>query len=124
MAAGTYNGAMVNDMLQVRLLLGAPANLGPGKIRLLQAVTETGSISGAARRMKISYRRAWLMIDTLNKGFPSVLVEANAGGDRGGGARLTERGHAVLEQYLRLQAQAERALAGEADCLLRLAGQT
>jgi molybdate transport system regulatory protein len=124
MAAGTYNGAMVNDMLQVRLLLGAPANLGPGKIRLLQAVAETGSISGAARRMKISYRRAWLMIDTLNKGFPSVLVEANAGGDRGGGARLTERGHAVLEQYLRLQAQAERALAGEADCLLRLAGQT
>ncbi len=124
MAAGTYNGAMVNDMLQVRLLLGAPANLGPGKIRLLQAVAVTGSISGAARRMKISYRRAWLMIDTLNKGFPSVLVEANAGGDRGGGARLTERGHAVLEQYLRLQAQAERALAGEADCLLRLAGQT
>ncbi len=124
MAAGTYNCAMVNDMLQVRLLLGAPANLGPGKIRLLQAVAVTGSISGAARRMKISYRRAWLMIDTLNKGFPSVLVEANAGGDRGGGARLTERGHAVLEQYLRLQAQAERALAGEADCLLRLAGQT
>ncbi len=114
---------MVNDMLQVRLLLGAPANLGPGKIRLLQAVSETGSISGAARHMKISYRRAWLMIDTLNKGFPSALVEANAGGDRGGGARLTVRGHAVLEQYLRLQACAERALAGEAEALLHLAEQ-
>lgn len=112
---------MNSNILQIRLLLTAPVNLGPGKIRLLQAIGETGSISGAARQLKISYRRAWLMVDGLNKGFPSALVEAVAGGSKGGGARLTERGDAVLGQYLLLVAKAKAAVSDEAGALLRLA---
>ncbi len=106
--------------LQVRILLSAPANLGPGKVRLLKAIGETGSISGAARQLKISYRRAWLMVDALNKAFPSLLVETSAGGIKGGGARLSSLGQAVLERYLALLAKAEQSVAAESSAFLEL----
>jgi molybdate transport system regulatory protein len=109
-----------SSRIQIRLLLTAPINLGPGKVRLLRAISETGSISGAARQLKISYRRAWNMVDTLNQGFPTMLVEANAGGSRGGGARLTALGRTVLDEYEALVARAEAAIAGQSDTLLNL----
>jgi molybdate transport system regulatory protein len=110
--------------LQVRILLSAPANLGPGKVRLLKAIGETGSISGAARQLKISYRRAWLMVDALNKAFPSLLVETSAGGIKGGGARLSSLGRAVLERYLALLAKAEQSVAAESSDFLALLNTT
>lgn len=107
---------------QVRVLFSAPINLGPGKVRLLEAIRASGSISGAARALKISYRRAWLMVDALNRAFPAPLVDTVAGGVKGGGARLTELGETVLDCYRRMEAKAAKAVAGEGRKLLALAG--
>lgn len=74
--------------------------MGPGKADLLAAIEETGSISAAARRMRMSYRRAWLLVHTMNECFASPLVEAEKGGASRGGARLTTAGRKVLELYL------------------------
>lgn len=97
----------------IRLLFPAPLNLGPGKVRLLEAIRDTGSISGGARQLHISYRRAWLMADNLNRAFPSPLVDTSAGGVKGGGTRLTRLGELVLSRYQIMLAKAEAAIAGD-----------
>ncbi len=74
--------------------------MGPGKADLLAAIEETGSISAAARRMRMSYRRAWLLVHTMNECFASPLVEAEKGGASRGGARLTAAGREILSLYL------------------------
>ena len=84
---------------RVRILWGSAIAIGPGKADLLQAIDDTGSISGAARRMRMTYRRAWLLVRTMNECFASPLVEAEKGGAAGGGARLTQTGRQVLSQY-------------------------
>ena len=84
---------------RVRILAGSAIALGPGKADLLRAIDDTGSISAAARRMRMSYRRAWLLVQTMNDCFRSPLVEAEKGGPSGGGARLTATGRKVLVQY-------------------------
>jgi len=84
---------------RVRILAGSAIALGPGKADLLRAIDDTGSISGAARRMRMSYRRAWLLVHTMNECFQSPLVEAEKGGSAGGGAKLTPRGREVLRLY-------------------------
>lgn len=106
----------------VRILFPAPLNLGPGKIRLLVAIRDSGSISGAARQLRISYRRAWLMVDTLNKACPGGVVEAAAGGSKGGGTRLTPLGEQILACYQAMQTKAQAAVADEAAALVRLVG--
>ena len=73
--------------------------LGPGKVALLEAIAETGSISAAGRAHKMSYRRAWLLIDELNRQFAEPLVRAQPGGPKGGGAALTAAGLAILNAY-------------------------
>ncbi|NHN89721.1 winged helix-turn-helix domain-containing protein [Acetobacter conturbans] len=88
-------------MAEVRLTMridvdGHPA-LGHGKIRLLEHVGETGSISAAGRAMGMSYRRAWLLIDSLNNQFRNPVVATKPGG--GGGAQLTEMGRTVIRCY-------------------------
>lgn len=109
-----------DDLAQVRILFPAPLNLGPGKIRLLAAIRDKGSISGAARTLKISYRRAWQMADSLNRVFSTPLIDCAAGGVRGGGTRLTPLGETVLAHYNRMQAKAAAAIAEEARAFLRL----
>lgn len=104
----------------VRILLPAPWNLGPGKFRLLEAIQAAGSLSGAARQLHISYRRAWDMLDSINRNCPAPLVETAAGGVRGGGARLTERGAALLARYRELEADASRHVAREAGEMMKL----
>jgi molybdate transport system regulatory protein len=84
---------------RVRILSGSAVALGPGKADLLTAIDETGSISAAARQMRMSYRRAWLLVRTMNDCFRSPLVEAEKGGTAGGGARLTPTGREVLAHY-------------------------
>ena len=84
---------------RVRILAGSAIAIGPGKADLLEAIAETGSISAAARRMRMSYRRAWLLVHTMNDCFSSPLVEAEKGGAAGGGARLTPTGRKVLAKY-------------------------
>lgn len=94
--------------------------MGPGKSDLLRAIAETGSISGAARRMGMSYRRAWMLVDTMNQCFRSPLVETLTGGERGGGARVTDLGHDVLARYLAMQAKAAASVEKELTAFLRL----
>jgi len=91
--------------------------LGPGKVQLLEAVRDQGSISGAARGMKMSYRRAWLLIDTLNALFDQPVVETTMGGRGGGAARLTAFGAEVIARYRAMEAAAAAALAPDLAAL-------
>ena len=84
--------------------------MGPGKAALLQAIRETGSISAAGRALGMSYRRAWLLVDTMNRCFAEPLVEASTGA----GARVTPAGEAALADYLALAEQVQSAASGEA----------
>jgi molybdate transport system regulatory protein len=99
--------------ISLRIDLGEDKRFGPGKARLLELIRDTGSISGAARALGMSYRRAWLLADELNKLFGQRLVEPQHGGAKGGGARVTDEGTAMLEGYRRIEAAAERALERE-----------
>lgn len=90
---------------RVRVWVGKEVALGPGKIDLLEGVRQTGSIREAARRMDMSYMRAWTLIRTMNECFQEPLVKAMRGGNRGGGgAELTETGMKALELYKRMEA--------------------
>ena len=85
--------------------------LGPGKVRLLELVDETGSISAAARSMEMSYRRAWLLVDALNQTFREPVVTTRGGGAGGGGAALTSFGAEVAASYRAMEREAAEALA-------------
>lgn len=98
---------------QLRILLGAAVALGPGKADLLDAVDHAGSISGAARTMGMSYRRAWILIEAMNRNFREPLVETSAGGSGGGGARVTAAGREVLRRYRVMEDKASAAVKKE-----------
>lgn len=95
--------------------------MGPGKADLLDAIARTGSISAAARDMKMSYRRAWLLVEVMNRNFREPLVRSAAGGHQGGGASVTQAGLQLLAQYRAMEAAALAAaqphLAGIAGLL-------
>ncbi|MCF3936264.1 winged helix-turn-helix domain-containing protein [Acuticoccus sp. M5D2P5] len=99
--------------LHLRLTFGDDAMIGPGKADLLELIRETGSISAAGRRMGMSYKRAWTLVETMNTIFEEPLVARVRGGPAGGGAQLTEEGERVLAHYRRLQGRAFAA--GEED---------
>ena len=84
--------------------------LGPGKASVLDAIARTGSIRAAASELRMSYMRAWTLVRTMNAAFRSPLVEKLRGGQDQGGARLTDRGRAVLELYQRMEQEASRAV--------------
>lgn len=88
---------------QLRLMLGEEIAFGPGKADLLDAIRTTGSISAAGKSLGMSYRRAWLLVDTMNRCFQTPLVDTTKGGAKGGGTQLTELGAQVLEHYRSLQ---------------------
>ncbi len=90
---------------QLRLMLGEEIAFGPGKADLLDAIRDTGSISGAGKKMGMSYRRAWLLVDAMNRCFQQPLVDTAKGGSQGGGTKLTAAGEQVLHQYRALQAE-------------------
>ena len=85
--------------------------LGPGKVRLLELVGETGSISAAGRAMNMSYRRAWLLVDALNQTFRDPVVQTRGGGVGGGGANLTEFGASVVASYRAMEQETRDTLA-------------
>lgn len=89
--------------LRLRLVFGSAFMLGPGKADLLEAIADTGSIAAAGRRMRMSYKRAWSLVEDLNAAFNEPLVDSSRGGQGGGGARLTTAGEAVLAHYRRLE---------------------
>jgi molybdate transport system regulatory protein len=105
---------------RLRLTKGDQIALGPGKIDLLEAIARAGSITAAAKALGMSYRRAWLLVDTMNRCFRDPVVEAEAGGERGGGTRLTALGEEVVRRYRASERLAEKAAAAELRALRRL----
>jgi len=99
----------VTGSLFIRIQFSNGDRLGPGKIALLAAIERTGSIAEAARSMRMSYRRAWLLVASTNRLFGRPVVTAATGGRTGGGAGLTPFGRRLLTRYHRLAAAAERA---------------
>jgi molybdate transport system regulatory protein len=83
--------------------------IGPGKIKLMELIDKHGSISEAGRQMGMSYRRAWLLVDSLNRCFRTPVVASQQGGQHGGGASLTEFGHAVVHHYRAVESAAVKA---------------
>ncbi|OYX45371.1 MAG: hypothetical protein B7Z02_02075 [Rhodobacterales bacterium 32-67-9] len=106
--------------LKLRLVVDGGDWLGPGKADLLAGIAETGSISAAGKRMGMSYKRAWGLVEVLNAMFRAPLVSATRGGAGHGGAELTETGQTVLALYRAMQAKADAALAEEIAALAGL----
>jgi molybdate transport system regulatory protein len=88
-----------DSLIRFRIDFAENSNLGPGKITLLEGIRAYGSLSEAARRMGISYRRAWLLLDSLNKSFDIPATVNSVGGRGGGGAEITPFGSLLIERY-------------------------
>jgi len=99
--------------VDLRVHLGDQIAIGPGKAQLLESIRRTGSISAAGREMGMSYKHAWLLVESMNGCFRNALVEAVKGGKAGGGASLTSLGVEVLECYRHMQALAADAIRPE-----------
>ena len=93
--------------------------IGPGKVALLEAIAETGSISSAARKMKMSYRRAWLLIEETNRCLVRPAVHTVTGGSRGGGAELTSVGIELVRRYRALEHRAAAEVTRKLDPLFQ-----
>jgi molybdate transport system regulatory protein len=93
------NTASASDRLRIRLDLASGARIGPGKVAVLEQIGRSGSISAAARVLRMSYRRTWELVEDLNRSLGTPVVETAAGGSGGGGAVLTQAGKAVIERY-------------------------
>lgn len=111
-----------NVTVGVRVRIGLEPNIaiGPGKADLLQGIRDTGSIAAAARGMGMSYKRAWLLVETMNQCFRGPLVTAIKGGRHGGGAQLTRLGEQVLQRYRHMEQLAIAAIAQEIEALRQL----
>src|SRR5215204_1568956 len=95
--------------IRLRIDLSPDSALGPGKIALLERIEATGSLSQAARELGMSYRRAWLLLDDLNRMFADPATTTSVGGSGGGGARLTDLGREVVKAYREIEDAAEKA---------------
>jgi molybdate transport system regulatory protein len=96
----------MDSRLTLRVDLRSGCALGPGKIRLLEAIAKSGSISSAGRALGMSYRRAWLLVDDMNSCFRDPVIAAQPGGANGGGAILTPFGHKLVASYRAIEADA------------------
>ena len=103
--------------LTLRIDFDADRAIGPGKVKLLEMIDKYGSISEAGRQMGMSYRRAWLLVDSLNRSFRVPVIASQKGGQHGGGAALTEFGHAVVQHYRAVESAAEKAGAAHIKAL-------
>lgn len=108
--------------VRIRIVFGEDGMIGPGKAELLERIDRTGSISAAGREMNMSYKRAWMLVETLNAMFREPIVASTRGGPQGGGAVLTDTGRRLLDLYRRFEAQAATAgtgTLGEMQSMLR-----
>lgn len=111
---------MTAKNIKIHIPYGDLSAIGPGKADLLEAIERNGSISGAARRMGMSYKRAWDLVNTMNKSFHEPLVATATGGSNGGGAQVTEFGYDVLRRYREIETKANIAVAAELAELITL----
>lgn len=107
--------------LKLSIVFESGTRIGPGKASLLESIRDTGSISAAARDMGMSYKRAWLLLDSINQAFAEPVVTAATGGSGGGGAILTAFGVELLERYRRMDSAAAAATADDVAALERVA---
>jgi molybdate transport system regulatory protein len=97
--------------------------IGPGKVRLLELIDETGSISAAGRAMGMSYRQAWLLIDSMNQAFAEPVTETLRGGAKGGGAAVTDFGRKLAALYREMERKATEAVAADLALLEQALGK-
>ena len=96
---------MTRITVRVRIYFGNVLAIGPGRIELLEGVLQTGSLAQAARAMNMSYRRAWLLMQSLNDSLRSPATVAARGGRKGGGATVTPVGKSLISLYRRTEAR-------------------
>jgi molybdate transport system regulatory protein len=104
-------------LLTIRVDFGPFGFLGPGKIQLMELISKHGSISAAGKEMGMSYRRAWLLVDEINRIFREPLVEKQMGGSGGGGAKLSKLGRDVVGRYRAIESAAATAAAADLRAL-------
>ena len=109
--------------IRIRIYLGDGHSVGPGKVQLLEAVRQLGSISAAARSMGMAYRHAWELIDDMNQCFRSPVVTGTSGGRAGGGATLTPFGEEVVKRFRAMEKRARKAMARDVEALDREVAQ-
>ena len=105
--------------ISLRVVLKKGIAFGPGKAELLEHIRDSGAIAAAGRRMRMSYTRAWGLVEAMNRDFAAPLVHSAKGGAERGGAVLTELGEEVLRRYRRIEAAAMRAAAADLRLLRR-----
>jgi molybdate transport system regulatory protein len=103
----------------LRLYLSSDRPIGPGKIKILESIRDGGSISEAARGMSMSYRSAWLLVDSMNAQFKKPVVSTTLGGQGGGSATLTDFGASVIRRYRTMERATRRAIAKDLAALQR-----
>jgi molybdate transport system regulatory protein len=105
---------------RLRVTAGDVIAIGPGKVSLLEAIGETGSLTAAAKNLGMSYRRAWMLLDQLNRSLAQPAVDSAKGGLHGGGSELTATGRRLIELYRRIDSTAARACADDIAQMLGL----
>jgi len=105
---------------RLRITKGEAIAIGPGKTDLLEAIAQTGSLTSAAKSLGMSYRRAWLLVDTMNQCFREPVVKTASGGARGGSSVLTEVGLEVVRRYRHAEAAARNGGKRDTDAILGL----
>ena len=105
---------------RLRINKGEEIAIGPGKVALLEAIVETGSITAAAKHLGMSYRRAWLLVDDMNRCFKKPLVDSAKGGHAGGGTVVNDNGMEVIRLYRQIETVAAKATAKELAGLTRM----
>ena len=106
--------------LSIRIDLANGKRIGPGKIALLEAIGKAGSISGAARNLEMSYRRAWLLVEEINASLSEPAVAAATGGQHGGGAALTPMGEQIISLYRAIEDHARASSNSEFRAIEKL----
>ncbi|MFZ5780435.1 MAG: winged helix-turn-helix domain-containing protein [Pseudomonadota bacterium] len=112
--------ASAKAALHLRIDFGDERSIGPGKVRLLELIGETGSISAAGRALAMSYRQAWLLVDELNRMCREPAVVSQVGGGGGGGAAVTDIGRDIVRLYRDMERRAQDATHAEMRSLSRL----
>ena len=98
---------------RIRISDGELIAVGPGKVALLEAIDKTGSITAAAKSLDMSYRRAWVLLDELNRSLRHAAVDSAKGGAAGGGSVLTDAGRELVSLYRTIESKA--AVAGRPE---------
>ena len=119
-SSSSESGGALSLLPRFRILRGKEIAFGPGKMELLELVAKTGSISEAAKRMEMSYMRAWSLIQTMNACFKEPVIEAVRGGHKRGGAELTATGQQVLRLYRQMEADGLKAVQTDWRALQKL----